>query len=256
MAEIELFHYRTGRGVLHRFHTGFKLLSMILLSISIFRGEVIELTTLSLFISAVFMIEYYQSHILSPAKLFEKIKGFLFFLILIVFTRGLTVQGIPIKYLPIFSIEGLYSGVIYSWKLLLMIILGQVFTSTTDPVNIHGAIYRILQPLPLINAGNAATMISLTITFIPLIFDQYIEVRNAYESRLGNRSANPVKKISSLTLPLLQSTLMRADEVTLAMESRCYSDSPTLPAMKITRTDIIGLFICLAIPFIFILSKL
>jgi len=256
MAEIELFHYRKGNGILHRFNGGFKLLAMIFLSIAIFRGEVNELILLSLFISVVFLIEYFQSRILSPPLLIIKIKGFLFFLILIVFIKGLMIKGVPVRYIPLFSIEGLLSGVVYSWKLLLLIILGQLFTSTTDPVNIHGAVYRLLDHLPLINAGNTATMVSLTITFIPLIFDQYIEVRNAFESRLGNRSKNPVKKISSLALPLLQSTFLRADEVTQAMESRCYSDSPTLPAMKITVTDIICLIISMAIPFIFFLSKL
>jgi len=58
MAEIELFHYRKGNGILHRFNGGFKLLAMIFLSIAIFRGEVNELILLSLFISVVFLIEY------------------------------------------------------------------------------------------------------------------------------------------------------------------------------------------------------
>lgn len=253
MAEIDLFHYRAGRGFLHRYHTGFKLLSMIILTIAIFNGEIMALSFLSLFIFSIFALEYYQSRIMSPLALIKNTKRFLIFLIIIIFTRGLMIDGSALSFFPLLSREGLTSGLLYSWKLLLLIVLGQTFISTTSPVKIHQAIFVILHPLPLINAGNTATMVSLTITFIPLIFDQYREIKDAYESRLGNNALNPVKKIYTLTLPLLQSTLLRVDEVTLAMESRCYSDNPTLPESNITLNDVLGLIICIAIPLIFFL---
>lgn len=243
MAEIELFHYRKGPGFLHDMDTGIKLICLITVTVGIFHSTFPELVAASILLLLLFQIEYFQSRILSPAKLIKNIRMFLLFLLFLVITRGLTIGGTDIEHIPYLSREGVLSGIIYSWKLLLTVILGQLFTSTTDPVNIHGAVYRALHRLPFINAGITATMVTLTITFIPLIFDQYLEVKNACESRLINNSRNPIRKISSIALPLLQTTFLRADEVTQAMESRCYSDNPTLPDMKIRWSDLLSLFL-------------
>jgi energy-coupling factor transporter transmembrane protein EcfT len=233
MAEIELFHYRRGKGILHRLDGRFKLLEMIILTLSIFKSAVPSLILITLFTILVFLMEYFQSKILSPFTFLENTRGFLLFLILIAVIRGLTAEN---TYL-----SGLLEGAFYSWKLLLLIIWGQLLSSTTAPSDIHGSVYRILYRIPLINGGIIATMISLTLSFIPLLFDQYLEIQNAVQSRLGNFTKNPLKKIAFIALPLLQSTIRRADEIAQAMESRCYSDNPTLPSMKIHKKDWISL---------------
>lgn len=242
MAEIDLFHYRKADGTLHRYNGGLKLLSLVILTMSIFNSDPMGLMILSILICSLFLLDYFQTGILSPLTLIKNIRGFLLFLILIIIINGFTLEGTPLWGVIKISREGTIAGLIYSWKLLILIVLGQMITSTTDPVDIYSALYRLLRPLPFINAGNTATMISLTITFIPLIFDQYIEVKNAVDSRLGSLNRNPMRKILSLSLPLLQTTLLRAEEVTLAMESRCYNDSPTMAENVLKKTDI-GLFL-------------
>ena len=256
MAEIELFHYHPSNGSLHNLDTRFKLLAMFSLTITIFKSQPFALILCSIFISVLFLVDYVQSKRLSPYKLILNIKGFLFFLLLIVLTRSMTVAGKPFLEIAYISIEGLYSGLIYSWKLLLLVILSQIFTSTTNPSDLHGAIYKLFYGVPLIQAGTIATMMTLAISFIPIIFDQYLEVKNASHSRLGNITRNPIKKISSIALPLLQTTLIRADEVAMAMESRCYSDNPTMPDMKFKTVDLIGLLILIVFLTIILLSNM
>lgn len=219
------------------------MLFMITMTISIFNSFTSSLIFISAFTISIFILKFKQSEISSPVKFFHNIRGFLIFLIVIIITRGLTVEGKPITGLPFFSIGGIYTGLHYSWKLFLLILWGQLFTSTTAPSHIYGTVYTLFSKIPFLNAGTIATMISLTLTFIPLLFDQYIEIKNALDSRLGSFTRNPLKKISSLSLPLLQSSIGRADEIAMAMESRCYSENPTLPEMKMKRSDRLSLII-------------
>lgn len=217
MAEIELFHYRPGNLRLHRADTAMKYLSAIALSIGIFQSSLIELFCLTILLG-VLSIPYRY-----PMSL-KGLKGFFLLLLAIVISRAATLEGTPIPFIPFFSREGLLSGFHHSWRLILLLIMGQLLLSTTDPSDLQSAIYRLLNPLPLVPAGKIATMISLTILFIPLIFDQMLEAREAAEARLASQTRNPVKKILVTALPLMQMTLSRADEVAAAMESRCYRD--------------------------------
>ncbi len=256
MAEIELFHYKKADGTLHRYNGGLKLLSLVILTVSIFNSNPKGLLILSIFISSLFLLDFFQTGILSPLKLINNIRGFLLFLCIIIIIQGFTIEGTPLMGISQISREGISSGLIYSWKLLLLIVLGQMITSTTDPVVIYSAVYRLLRPIPFINAGNTATMIILTITFIPLIFDQYIEVKNAVDSRLGSRNRNPMRRIISLSLPLIQTTLLRADEVTLSMESRCYNDSPTMVEFSLRKADILLFLFSILFPVIILLLNI
>jgi energy-coupling factor transporter transmembrane protein EcfT len=235
MAEIDLFHYRKGSGFLHSIDPRIKLLIFFLLTLITFQSNNVSLIIISFTVILLFLLEYRQSGILSPLRFLKTISFFLLFLLFI--TLG--------KWFAIGGIEGLLSGVVYSWKLLIILVNGQLLISTTDPSGIHNAVYKTLKPVPLVPAGQIATMVSLTITFIPLLFDQYLECRDANNSRLGNTARNPLKKIFSIVYPLLLNTIFRADEIAMAMESRCYNENPTMPDMEIKRQDLFCLFFML-----------
>jgi len=234
MAEIELFHYRSGTGFFHNLNTGIKYLSALLLSLALFNSSFRELLVFTItFIPTVFIL-------LKPAtstllKRISAMKGFLIFLILVAGARGFSFSGSA-------SERWIHSSV-YVWKIVLLLIIGQILISTTDPADLHGAVYRFLRRIPFLPAGPIATMLSLTISFIPLIFDQYDEIRQAAESRLAGLIKNPVKKVLVTALPLMETTLSRADEISMAMESRCYVHNPTLKESHITMRDILALLI-------------
>jgi energy-coupling factor transporter transmembrane protein EcfT len=100
-----------------------------------------------------------------------------------------------------------------------------ILSATTDPADIHGAVYWYLKPLPFIKAGDIGTRVSLAITLIPLILDQTREVTEAQKSRFIEGRRNLVFRILAQTLPLLVSTLYRSRENTFALESRCYDEN-------------------------------
>ncbi len=67
--------------------------------------------------------------------------------------------------------------------------------------------------------------------------------KQRFDSRLGGNSKNPVRKIFSIAFPLMQNTIFRADEASMAMESRCYSDNPSLPETDIKKPDLLSIII-------------
>ncbi|MCK4541613.1 MAG: energy-coupling factor transporter transmembrane protein EcfT [Spirochaetales bacterium] len=206
MAESIIFHFRPGKSSLHRLDCRFKLLLMVLLTVSIFSATYRGLFLISLCVlSGVF-----TSRLIHRGFL-RDFRGFLLILSLIFLSRTLT--------------EGLIFGLSGSWRFLLVILLGMVLSATTDPADIHGAVYWYLKRLPFIKAGDIGTRVSLAITLIPLILDQTREVTEAQKSRFIEGQRNPVFRILAQTLPLLVSTLYRSREITLALESRCYDEN-------------------------------
>ncbi|MDY6780373.1 MAG: energy-coupling factor transporter transmembrane component T, partial [Halobacteria archaeon] len=76
-------------------------------------------------------------------------------------------------------------------------------------------------PLP-VNQADVATMMSLTVRFIPLILDESDEVKDAAKARcVGERGR--VRRTVAYSYPLLLRVLRRADELAVAMSSRCYT---------------------------------
>ena len=233
MAEIDIFHYRKSSSILHLLDPGLKLIYFFVLSLLVFKSNQFSLLLFTAVLTALFSLENMQSGNISLLRFFKIISFFLIFLFFIVLSMWLINGGR----------EGLYSGLLYSWKLLLLLTASHLFTSTTDTSAIQGAVYRILKPVPFVPEGRTAVMVSLTIGFIPLIFDQYLESKAAFDSRLGGNSKNPVRKIFSIAFPLMQNTIFRADEAAMAMESRCYSDNPSLPEIKFKRSDFISVLL-------------
>ncbi len=245
MAEINFFHYRKSEGILNALHPGIKLVSFFLLSILTFSSGILPLSLISIFVLILFILFFMKSKAVHVSGFMKTLSGFLVFLLLISSGRWLAEGGR----------EGLSAGLFYSWKLLILMLCGHLLTSTTDTSEIHGAVHMILNPLPLVPAGRIAAMVSLTISFIPLIFDQYTECREAYDSRLGSSSANPLRKIFYIAYPLMLNTVFRAEEVADAMESRCYNDNPTIPDMRIRNCDKVAiLFMMLFFPLIIYLN--
>jgi energy-coupling factor transporter transmembrane protein EcfT len=102
---------------------------------------------------------------------------------------------------------------------------------------IRGAIYWFLRSLPFVPAARIATMFSLALTLIPLIFDQAATIREAQIARGIELVGNPLKRLYCLAWPVMRETFYRADELIMALESRCYSENRTIPVFSGTVYD-------------------
>ncbi len=226
MAEITVFHFQAGNTLIYRLNTKLKLLLLLIYSFSIYQLSLKGV----LFLSAFIFIAV-SGTLTKPAGLIRQMKGFIFILILIVAASMTSVTGDPLfTGLPFPTREGLLSGMLAGWRFVMIIILGLIFTTTTRPNQIHAAVGEILKPFPLVNESAIAARMSLTIMFIPILMDMLNEIREARKARYIEGSRNPVKNISTITVPLISGVILRAGETSMAMESRLYSGA--LPGTK------------------------
>jgi energy-coupling factor transport system permease protein len=154
------------------------------------------------------------------------------FLLTIIFHVFLTRQGEPLFTVPLIRAPvtkpGLMNGLIYSFRLGILILLAAMLTLTTSPMEITDALDRFLKPLQKlgISTHEFTMMITLSLRFIPTLLFEADKLQKAQVSRGAMFEGNLFQRIKSvipLILPLFISVFRRADELALAMDARCYT---------------------------------
>lgn len=168
---------------------------------------------------------------LGPARLVTQLKAFLLFLTLIFLCRWAGTAGDPMVTLYGFSLtrQGFFSGSLVSLRFLVVMLLGLILTATTRSMEIKAAVQWFFKPIPFIPEKRVAVMVGLSLKFMPLILDNAREVTHAVNARCGNLKKNPVRRLINLSWPLLKKTFQSADDLSLAMQARGYSENRTDP---------------------------
>lgn len=182
------------------------------------------------FVAFILIFTIYLSHI--PFILFIKnLRPFrwLFLLTLLLhffFTEGDIYQEIPYFHF-IININGLKLGLIYCFRLIILISLAAVLTLTTSPIELTDGLNKLFAPFKKIGIPvfEIVLMMTLAIRFIPTLIQEAERIQKAQMSRGVNFEGNFLERIKSLLpllLPLLISAFHRADELAMAMDSRCF----------------------------------
>ncbi len=251
MAELSEFGFRPGLSFLHRLDARFKLLFLLLLSLSILRAEFRGLV----FFTALFLFCILRIRI-SLISLIKEMRYFLLLLFFVFAARALTVPGEKIfQYWQIsLSRQGILEGCLVCWRLFAVVLLGLCFISTSRPSEIRGAAEYMLRPVPLIPEKRVGIMLSLLIRFIPLILNQAKETAEAQRARGIEQRKNPVYRLMKFSIPFLRRIFEEADGLVTAMEARCYSENRTPPEYKAGKEEWIFLllagFVCAMVLFI------
>ncbi|MEJ2656074.1 MAG: energy-coupling factor transporter transmembrane component T [Desulfobacterales bacterium] len=234
MAELNVLGFKTGDSLLHQLDVRFKLMFFVLICISSLKAHIFSLTLLTLVLAAALI----QAGL--PIKSALKDLRYIFLLLLFVFiARSLTAPGSPVVEIKTISVtrEGLYEGGVVCWRLVIVIMTGLSFVLTTRPSEIKAAVEWILKPFPWIPAQKIATMMSLTIRFFPVIFDQAKETLDAQRARGVENRKNPIYRLKMFGIPLMRRTFERADKIGVAMTARCYSENRTDPRLSSGARD-------------------
>ena len=235
MAELNIFHYLPRKSILHTMDGRIKLLCMVLFSIAASVAvRIFDLVCLTI----VLLIALWGSQ-LPIKKLFTELRYFLFLIVMVFIVHSFSVPGAPVTNIPIPGLtwEGLRSGLLFGWRMILIILISTLLTGTTPLSLLRSVIEWFLRPLPFVHEARVATMFSLTFVLIPLLFDQASELLAAQKARCIEGRKNPIQRVIFLVYPLLLHTFMRADEIVFAMESRCYSEDRTPVIFKTNIYD-------------------
>lgn len=244
MAELSAFNFRPGSSVLHGLDVRFKLLFLVLISVASLKAYPVSLSVLTLVLVAALL--HAQR---SLKSIFKAFRYLIVLLVFIFFARALSVPGSAVLEFKAVSItrEGIYHGAMVCWRLVIVVLTGLAFVSTTRPSEIKAAVEWLLNPFPFIPSKRIATMMSLVVRFIPVIFDQARETADAQRARGVENRKNPVYRLKKLGIPLMRRTFERADKLAVAMEARCYSENRTDPGLFARLRDWTALFVVICL---------
>lgn len=244
MAELTLFSYKTGRTILHETDARVKLLSLVLICLSVLRVYHTGLTVLSCFLALLVV------HIRMPIlKALAELKFFLMLVAVIWITRAVSLPGNGFSGWPEITPNGAYEATMVCWRLVSVVISGALLVSSTKTWEIKAAMEWFLRPLPGVNEKKLSTMVGLTVRFIPLILVQAEEIDQAHRAR-GIPKRKTIFRLMALSTALIRKVVLRADHLVCAMESRRYTDDRTPLVLSAAGRDYIVLFAMISLCFI------
>lgn len=134
--------------------------------------------------------------------------------------------------------EGLYQAGYMGLRLMFLITGASLLTLTTSPIQLTDGIEKLLNPFRKVGlpAHELAMMMTIALRFIPTLLDETDKIMKAQMARGADFESgnlfNRAKAMIPLLVPLFISAFRRADELALAIESRCYRGGENRTRMK------------------------
>jgi len=204
-----------------------------------------KLTGMFFFIAAVFLIDSYVTLLvglgftfivilMTKIPLAYYVRAIKPLLLLIAFITLFHIffhsEGVSLLKVGVFSIYsgGLEKGLVAAGRITLFISFAAVLSFTTQPDRIASALSSLLHPLQRIGlpVERLSLMLSLSLRFIPTIFEEAERIWKAQVSRGFSLADQPLKekakRMIALLVPVTTSAFRRAESLADAMEARSY----------------------------------
>lgn len=126
------------------------------------------------------------------------------------------------------SYEGIIQGLNVVLRIVFSMIVGNLFVSTTSPLDIVNAIESFIFPLHYIGVPiqDVAMILGVSIQFIPMFIEETDMIKKAQMARgarfESKKLLDKAKSIIPLVIPVFLSAFKKADELSIAMEARGY----------------------------------
>ena len=152
-----------------------------------------------------------------------------------------------------------------SLRIILLIVGTFMLTYTTSPIALTDGLELMLNPLKKIKipVHEMAMMMSMALRFIPTLIEETDKIMSAQKARGADFEtgslAQRAKALLPILVPLFVSAFRRADELAVAMESRCYhggSGRTRMKQLKMQGADIFALLLgALLLAAVFVMKK-
>lgn len=202
-----------------------------------------------------------------PVKnVFKSLRPLLFIIIVTAIINLFTAPGNTLVSFGRLTItdEGVYRTLFTIIRLILIILTTSMLTYTTSPMELTDGLEKLFSPLKRFGfpAGELAMMISISLRFIPTLFDEANKIRMAQMARGADFESgnifNRAKAMIPLLVPLFINSFKRSDELATAMEARMYrigEERTKLNEIIMDKTDYITLFLFLGFCALMIAKK-
>lgn len=240
LKDITLGRYYPGNSFIHSLDPRTKILLTLFFMIAVFFVD-----SLLMFIPvAVFMYVIMRLTGIPIKYILKSLKPLRFIMILMFIINILMVNtGKILVDARIFTItdESLLRAVFIVIRLALLVLGTSLMTLTTTPILLTDGLESIMSPLKKIKfpAHELAMMMTIALRFIPTLLDETDRIMKAQLARGADfESGNLVRRAKAMIpimIPLFVSSFKRADELALAMDSRCYHGDKGRTRMKVMR---------------------
>ena len=178
---------------------------------------------------------------ISKIKPRSALKGLKPLVIIIILTAVLNIfytDGTPIVEGWIITWEGIERAVMMSLRIILLIVGTFMLTYTTSPIALTDGLEIMMGPLKKIKipVHEMSMMMSMALRFIPTLIEETDKIMSAQKARGADFDSGNLfqraKALLPILVPLFVSAFRRADELAVAMESRCYHGGEGRTRMK------------------------
>ena len=234
LKDITLGQYFPGDTIVHRLDARTKLILVVLYIVALFQSNgwvsyiaVVLATAACMALSQI-----------KPATIFKGLKPMLFIIALTAALNMFYTQGTPIIPGWIITWEGIARSVKMILRIVLLITGTFLLTYTTSPIALTDGLELLLNPLKKIKVPvhEMTMMMSMALRFIPTLIEETDKIMSAQKARGADFETGSLiqraKALLPVLVPLFVSAFRRADELAVAMESRCYHGGEGRTSMK------------------------
>lgn len=262
MNKITIGQYLPFDTFMHRLDPRVKLIGVFAYIITIFFVD----DFISFIPFAILLIAMLYTAKIPIKSVFKSLRPLLFIIIITAIINLFTAPGNTLVYFGKLTItdQGVYRTIFTIIRLVLIILTTSMLTYTTSPMELTDGLEKLFSPLKRFGfpAGELAMMISISLRFIPTLFDEANKIRMAQMARGADFESgnifNRAKAMIPLLVPLFINSFKRSDELATAMEARMYrigEDRTKLNEIFMDRTDYLTLFLFLGFCLIMIVKK-
>lgn len=253
MRDITLGQFVAGNSFIHKLDPRTKIAMMILYIVMVFLVKEIWF----LAIPFVYLILELVLSKISLRYIVNSLKPIRFLLILmfllnLFFTKGEHVW-LDLGFWKLTG-EAVLQSFFLSIRIVLLVAGASMLTLTTSPIALTDGLEKLLSPLKVLHfpVHELAMMMTIALRFVPTLIDESEKIRNAQMSRGADfESGNLFKRVKSMIpilIPLFVSSFRKADDLAIAMESRCYhgGDGRTrMHQLKFRKEDLFAILVTL-----------
>lgn len=127
-----------------------------------------------------------------------------------------------------FSAEGALRGVLLCEQIAGIVLLLSLLVRTTSPIHLAEGLELLLKPLARrrLPVHEAVMMFQIALRFLPILADEFDKIRKSQLARGGGFHRGGVRArfggVFPMLMPLFVTSIMRAQDLAVAMDSRCY----------------------------------
>ena len=236
LRDITLGQFFPGDTLAHRLDPRTKLLLVVLYIVALFNCDSWLSYALVIAVTAACMI----IGKITPKHIFNGLKPMIVIIVLTALLNMFYTQGEPLVKFWVLTItrEGLDRAVKMILRILLLSAGTFLLTYTTSPIALTDGLEILLGPLKKIKVPvhEMTMMMSMALRFIPTLIEETDKIMSAQKARGADfETGGLVKRAKALIpilVPLFVSAFRRADDLAVAMESRCYHGGEGRTRMK------------------------